>query len=416
MIKNQSLLKNFIFLFFLQGLNYILPLLTIPFLIHNLGIEKFGLLSFSTALITYFVILSDYGFNLSATKEIALNQSNNEKISEIFSTVLFLKFILTVIGFIILNLIIISSDFFTRYWFIHELNFLYVIGQMLFPIWLFQGLECMKQIAIINAIFKILLTVSIFLFIKEKSNFWLVPFLTGFYSILAGLFSLIFIYHKFKISFHVKNIKNPMHYLKDSWYFFISNLGVNLYLNSGTLILGLLTNNIIVGNYAIAEKIMLALRGVVGIIFQVTYPRACKTHKLSLISFFKKIFIPIGIILFFLCLFIFIFSDKLILLISSSNIIASDASFMLKILSFIPFIVALNIPAYQMLLILNLKKSYTIILTFGSLINITLNFLIGAILQGYGIALALIVTEVFITTSLYLSLIFNLKIRNKLNV
>src|ERR1700691_2907305 len=87
----------------LQAANYLVPLITLPFLARVLGVEVFGKVAFVQVLMTFFIVVSDYGFSWSATLQIASHRANRESVTSIFTATwaaqgVFLGGCLTVIG------------------------------------------------------------------------------------------------------------------------------------------------------------------------------------------------------------------------------------------------------------------------------------------------------------------------------
>ena len=70
MLKNK-LAGNIISLFTLKGAEYIISFITLPYLLRVLGPEKYGAIAFVQVIINYGVLLVDYGFNLTAPRDIA---------------------------------------------------------------------------------------------------------------------------------------------------------------------------------------------------------------------------------------------------------------------------------------------------------------------------------------------------------
>ncbi|WP_265503647.1 oligosaccharide flippase family protein, partial [Providencia heimbachae] len=81
---DKTIIKNIFSMFSIQGVNYLIPLIMVPYLVRKLGLDGFGVYSIILAITQYFVIITDYGFSLSASRQIALNIQNKNIVSKVF--------------------------------------------------------------------------------------------------------------------------------------------------------------------------------------------------------------------------------------------------------------------------------------------------------------------------------------------
>jgi PST family polysaccharide transporter len=399
----KRLIENFLSLSVLQFANYILPLITLPYLVRVLGPEKFGLIAFSQAFIGYFQILTDYGFNLSATREISINRENKEKVSEIFSSVMIIKLALMIISLILMFVIIFFFEKFRKDWIIYYLTFGMVVGQVLFPVWFFQGMEKMKYITFLNILAKVIFTVAIFVFVKESSDYLYVALLNSLGFIIAGILGLWIVFRDFNVEFRIPRWEGIKYQRKEGWYIFISTVAISLYTISNTFILGIFTNNTIVGYYSAAEKIIRAILGFLAPISQTIYPYISKLMNESKeigAKFIRKVTLLIGGFSFILSFFIFIFADLIVRIILGSQF--TESIIVLRIIAFLPFIIGIsNVFGIQTMLTLNYKKAFSNILIFASIINITLALILVPMFKHIGISVSVLISEIFVTGAMF---------------
>ncbi|MBF4984147.1 oligosaccharide flippase family protein [Nonlabens mediterrranea] len=268
--EQKTVAKNYGALVILQGLNYLLPLLIIPFLERQLGLEKFGLVMLAQYLMVFCVVSTDFGFNLTATREISLIKSQNGDYSKIYFKVFWARMILLVIVFLILMTVVFSFERFSQNWAVYLLSYGVVIGQAIFPVWFFQGIEKMRLITIINVIAKTIFTILLFLFITGPDDFIKVPVFNSIGFIIAGIISFM-ISLKY-VSWQWPNFKGTKEFYKESFQVFSSNVASQIGVAANGLILGFFAGDAVVGVYSAFEKLILAAKNMYVPIYQAIYP------------------------------------------------------------------------------------------------------------------------------------------------
>ena len=156
-----TVFKNYLYLLMIQGANFILPLITLPYLVRTLGVNKFGIVMVAHSFAILLTIVTEFGLDMSATRQVALIKDDKKKVSQYFFDVFFLKMFLVIIAFIVLLFFILIIDKFSQEYLVYFFSFGMVFGQAIFPAFFFRGIEEMKMITIINVLAKIIFTFSV---------------------------------------------------------------------------------------------------------------------------------------------------------------------------------------------------------------------------------------------------------------
>lgn len=211
----NKVIENFIYVTLLQVFLLCAPLITYPYLVGILGKELYGTIITAQVFVSYFTILIDFGSNSVAARYIALSKNNKDKTSEILSCIMSARFYLWILSAILFLVISYIVSSFRHYYLLYVLMFGTTLNDLLFPQFFYQGIEQMKHITQINLIIKILFILLIFVFVKESSDYLLVPI---FYSIgycCGGIVSLLLITRKYHVHIHLKKVNEFIYYIKD---------------------------------------------------------------------------------------------------------------------------------------------------------------------------------------------------------
>ena len=408
MSNRKSLLKNLFSLSGIQVINYIVPIIVVPFIVRIIGPESYGLVNFAQAFAAYFVLIVNYSFDLSATREISVNRNNKQNLSRIFSSVIIAKLLLFIITIVIFFSLVLLIPKFHHNIAIFAFAYLLVIGNIFLPIWLFQGLEKLARLSFFNFLIKISYAVSIFLLIRDKSDYFLIPLIFSISQIIVGIAAFYYSIRFFQISFFLPNMNDIKKTFIEGWNLFLSFISISFYTTSNIVILGLFATNLSVGYFSASNKIISVVQSLILLpINQAFFPRVSTLINYSKkdgIILLKKLTFIIGLVMLFASTIIFIFSDLIIKIVFGSTFI--DAVDCLKIMAFLPFIVGLNnVFGIQGMINLKMDKQFMILISIGALISIVLNFILVPIYFETGTAISWLTAEIFLNISFYFVLL-----------
>lgn len=406
--EKKQVFSNVVSLSFMQAANYLIPLVAIPYLVRVLGDDRFGLVMFAQAFIQYFIILVDFGFELTATREISVHREDKQKVTEIFSSVIYIKLLLLILSFLVMNAVVFSFKQFSGEWELYYLSFGMVIGQILFPVWYFQGIERMKYIMYFNVLAKTIFTVLIFFTIFGPEDYKLYAVINSSGFIFAGLAAFIVALSMNRFAFVKPAMQLIMELLRKTRDVFISNVGISLYMTSTTFLLGVVTGrNDLVGFYAVAEKTVRGLRYIVSPVTQALFPYLSKRfageNKKESILVLKKLMLYLTPVL-LLCIFgILFFTEKIVWILTGN--FNPRTIIDIRIISLILLVGTFNnVLGVLGMLNLGMEKQFRNNVLMSGLFNTVFCIVASCFLLDLGASISVVATEIFLLALLYMNI------------
>lgn len=277
--QDKQLAINIFWLYALQGINYLIPAAMLPYLVRVLGIEQYGLISFAQSIAQYFIIATDYGFNFSATRAIAQNRQNKDEVFRVFWVTITIKIFLLFLGGFVLGAVVIMSPLLHANMNIYFAAYVAVIGNVIFPIWLFQGLERMQTISIITGLAKLVSALLVVLLVHGKQDTLLATLLLSGGFLIAGVVGMGVALRNHVTRFVAPTGRDILAVLREGRHLFFTTAAISLYTNTNTFLVGLIAGTEQAGYFSLADKLIRATAGLVAPVVQATYP-----HIIRLIS------------------------------------------------------------------------------------------------------------------------------------
>ncbi|MBC1891472.1 oligosaccharide flippase family protein [Listeria booriae] len=284
--KKQRLLQNTIFLYLLTFSGYFFSLITVPYQTRILGPEFYGKVGFAVAMMTYFRLIIDFGFILSATADISKHRENKQAVAKIYTAVMYAKGLLTGLSLVVLVGICYAIPMLRQDFLLYILTFASVAVSAFLPDFLYRGLETMKRITIRTVAIQAFFVSMIFLFLKTPQQYYFVPLFTLIGNAVALILAQRHVSRSLKIKFVPLEKGYLKHTIRESSPFFFSRIAATVYQVTNTFFLGLMytPGNVNVGMYVASDRLVGTAKTAFSPIADSLYPYMVKNRDFRLLK------------------------------------------------------------------------------------------------------------------------------------
>jgi len=266
----MSIKRNFIFNSLLTVSGYVFTLLTYPYISRVLGLSNVGIVNFVDGLINYFILFAMMGVGTVGIREVAINKNDRNELSKTFSGVITLNTISTLIAIAVLLTAMYTVPTLYPYRDLLYIGVCKLLFNILLVEWFFTGLEDFAYITKRTIAIKFLYVASVFLLVREASDYKIYYLLCVLTVIVNGLVNIVYC-RKF-ISFTLKGITIRPYlstFFSIGFYVIIGSM----YTSFNVAWLGFASNTDEVGYYTTATKLHTIILALLTAFQNVMFPR-----------------------------------------------------------------------------------------------------------------------------------------------
>lgn len=379
----------------LQMTNYLVPILVIPLLLSRVGLESYGMIVLAQGIMNFAVAIADFGLNLTGTRLISLAQGDLVLERSITQKILVIKVFLLLVTFVGLSFLVKIVSPWQPYEYLILISYFIVIGNVLMPVWYFQGVQKMTWLALLNFLSRIFYLGAILFFIESSDDLLWVNFYNGLGWCIASFFGWVILFIKMKFRFD-KHSLNTIYVL---WHqnvpIFLSEGVTTFYRNIGVIIAGFFLSAPLMGIFVIIDRILMLIANSYTLIYRAIFPMLCNFVKESdsilkhfLYSIFSKL-----LVLVFLGMAVVIFFDRPLIEMLSDKIVLTGIGSYLWVLPVFIFILFCNLPISLLIIALDMKKAYFNYHSIGLITALIFLPLLVSLLEINGLLIGMILAE-----------------------
>lgn len=275
----DGLFRNILALVSVQIFRKVLPLITLPYLARVLGLENWGLLAFFQSFAYGVMLFIEFGFGMSATREVARNRNDGAVLNKVCSGAWSVQAVISGIAIAGTSVLALFVPILAKHPWLTVLSLAFSIGEGLNPLWYFLGMERMRLPVRLEIATKTVVAVGIFVVVHAPSDVGIVLGLQALGASFATGWMMWIISQE--VPLRRPSRKHVAEAFRVGWPLFILRGAQSGYTASNSFLLGLFAGPVAVSYFAGPEKVTRALVGAFNPIRDAFYPRLTKLSQTS---------------------------------------------------------------------------------------------------------------------------------------
>ena len=394
-------IQNSLWLAILQFFNTVVPFVTLPYITRVLGTDKYGVFSLALNWVLYFQVFVEYGFGYTGARRVSLDNGKTKQL--LFSKIITARLLLFCLSAVLVVIVSFAFHATEEQFICMAILFLMILGVAFQLTWLFQGMQEMKLITIINATSRLISVILVFIAVHGVNDLYLYCFCYSATFVVSALIGIIYAMHHYGLKLKLCSVPEAIDEVKDGWYIFISQAMAKVFSGIGTTVLGQVASKSIVGVYSAIYKIPYIMVLLFSPISQAIYPYLSKSYTISIdegILQVKKISkYVLGF--FSVLMLVIILLRNPIANIAFGNDYSDYAIIVLPLSIWFLLSIMNNFLGIQILVASGKQKEYSRCFSISAGASVLLNIFLGKLFSIYGVACAAPVGEGVLTLLLY---------------
>ncbi len=407
---SKSLKLNAFFNVVRNVLRLIFPLITFPYVSRVLMPEGIGKVNFANSIVMYFYTIASLGIGSYGIREAAKIRNDRLGLAKFTKEMLSINMVSTLVSYILLAASLVFVKKFESYRILIIVNSSSIILNTIGFEWLYSALEEYGYITLRSIIFQIISLALTFILVRNSDdvvNYALVSVISNVGSNVCNLIhARRYLDLKTKVKLEIKK------HLKPIFLLFFSSIAITVFSILDTSMVGFIKDDVEVGYYTSASKIIRMIRDLFPAISTVMFARVSyyvgtkETQKIKevtgqIFNLFYALSIPI-------CMGFILLMKPILLLMCGSEFLPAVA--VGQVLA--PLVILSSISGYlsgALLISFGREKIYMYVEVGAALLDIVLNF---AFIPKYGALGAGIATLI---TELVMFIVFHISVKNEIS-